>query len=302
MDIIGKRKYTYTLSSILVILSIVMLIFSPLKFGIDFVGGTQLKVQKSESGIITKEALCEKLSEEFCAKSFIVRQADENGVLIEYKQSDESNNQAVIEAIAQVDPESTILQTDFIGSKISEQFRGNALTAIILAIVVILLFIAWAFRKISFPVSSWSYGFSAIVALIHDILIVLGLFALFGYLFDVEVGIPFTVALLTILGYSVNDTIVVYDRVRENILRTKDTAHFAQLVNKSLKETLARSLNTSLTVAVVLIAMIIWGSSSLLWFSVALLIGVIAGTYSSIFVATAIVVNIYEYKKKNKLL
>ncbi len=284
------------------LISIGSLAIFGLKLGIDFVGGTLLEVQSSNAKDLSRQALCQKISPKICTESFIVQESEDNKVIIRYKQSNESENQEVLAAIRLADPEMEILRTDFIGARVSEQLKSNTITAILLSIAVILIYIAFAFRRISFPVSSWSYGFSAIVALVHDVLIVLGFFAVFGHFFDVEIGIPFIAALLTILGYSINDTIVVYDRVRENILRTKNLSKFPQLLNQSLNETLARSMNTSLTVVVVLVAMIIWGSPSLLWFSVALLIGVLAGTYSSIFVATALVVTIYNYKKRKGLL
>jgi len=301
-DIIGKRKHTYIFSALLMIISLSALGVFGLKLGIDFIGGTLLEVQSTNADLLTREELCQSISQDICTESFIVQKSEDNRVIIRYKESDEDENKEVLAAITATDPGMEILRTDFIGATVSEQLKSNTVTAILLSVAMILIYIAFAFRRISFPVSSWSYGFSAIVALVHDIVIVLGLFSIFGYFFDVEIGIPFIAALLTILGYSINDTIVVYDRVRENILRTKNLNQFPQLLNQSLNETLARSMNTSLTVVVVLIAMIIWGSPSLLWFSVALLIGVLAGTYSSIFVATALVVSIYYYKKKKGLL
>lgn len=261
-----------------------------------------MEVESEKSVTLTKENLCSSLSEEICTASFIVQQSEDDRVILRYGEADEERNDAVLASIKSLDPDVVVLRTDFIGATISEQLKDNTLTAILLAVITILLYIAWAFRKISFPVSSWSYGASAVVALAHDIVITLGIFAYLGYFYDVEIGIPFVAALLTILGYSVNDTIVVFDRLRENILRTRDTMHFEKLVNQSLNETLARSMNTSLTVIVVLVAIIFWGSSALIWFAVALLIGVIVGTYSSVFVATALVVSIYHYKQKKHLL
>ncbi len=301
-EIIGKRGVTYVLSGILMLMSVGAVALFGLKPGIDFTGGTLIKVQASTGTTITKDALCKNLPENICAQSFTVQKSEDDTYNIRYVASTEEHNQQVRDALASIDPEVKELSAAFVGSKISDQLRGNALTAILLVVAMILIYIAYAFRKISFPVSSWSYGFTAVVALIHDIMIVLGLFAIFGRFAGVEVGIPFIAALLTILGYSVNDTIVVYDRVRENILRTKNTDQFEAILNQSISETLARSFNTSLTVVVVLVAMIMWGSSSLVWFSVALLIGVVAGTYSSIFVATALVATIYQYKKAKGLI
>lgn len=300
IKILERKKQAFIVSLAFVSIAIFAIFSWGLKFGIDFTGGTLLEVKFSEKSLVDGD-ICASLPSE-CKDNFIIQKSDENRVLIRYGDSDEKFNKEVYSGLVSYDKDIEFLKTDFIGATISEQLKDNALSAIVLAISIILIYIAWAFRKISFPVSSWSYGLGAVVALTHDILIILGIFSFLGYYYGIEVGIPFIAALLTVLGYSVNDTIVVYDRIRENILRTRDTAHFDKLINKSLNETLARSMNTSITVVVVLVAMIFWGSSSLIWFCVALLIGVIVGTYSSIFIATAFVYAVYEYKIENRLL
>ena len=160
-----------------------------------------------------------------------------------------------------------------------------------------MLYIAWAFRKVSRPIASWKYGAGAVIALVHDILITIGFFSILGHYFGVEVGVPFVAALLTILGFSVHDTIVVYDRTRENLLRSSAKESFPEIVNRSLNETLVRSINTSLTVIITLLAIYIFGGDSIRHFSLALLIGVSFGTYSSIFIASALLVTSYEWQK-----
>lgn len=302
LNITGQRRFTYAASAALVLISIVFLALWQLKPGIDFVGGALLEIQSDDASALSRDALCAQLPAEICSESFIVQPSEDGKIIIRYKDADEARNTQVLDVMISIDDDVTILRTDFIGATISEQLKDNTYTAIIMAMVVILLYVAWAFRKISFPVSSWSYGFAAIVALVHDVIITLGIFSFLGHFYGVEISIAFVAALLTILGYSVNDTIVVFDRLRENILRTRDTEHFEDLVNRSLNEAMARSLNTSLTVVVVLLALLIWGSTSLTWFAVALLIGIIIGTYSSIFVATSLVVTIYRYKEKRNLL
>jgi preprotein translocase subunit SecF len=299
INIIGKRDFTYVLSLLLVALSIGALITWGVKPGIDFVGGTEMEFSRTETTEISKDIICEKI-DGGCDSSFTILLSEtEDGktFFVRYKNSDEAFNQKVIAAISEVDPEIQQLKTDFIGATISEQLKNNATKAVLFAVVAILLYIAWAFRKISVPVSSWYYGIGAVVALAHDIIITLGIFAVLGRFVGIEVGVPFVAALLTILGYSVNDTIVVFDRIRENVLRTRSLKDFEGLVNKSLNETIARSINTSLTVVIVLIPMILFGGETLFNFSLALLVGVIFGTYSSIFVATAIIVTIYNIQK-----
>lgn len=299
-DIISKRKYAYIFSGTVVFLSVVAIALWGLKLGIDFVGGTEMEFKIGDEMSITKEILCEKI-EGGCSNDFTVLESQsEHGksIFVRYKNSDEAFNQKVLAAVTEIDATATQLKSDFIGATVSSQLKSNAAKAIAFSIVAILLYIAWAFRKISVPVSSWYYGISAVVALAHDIIITIGAFAILGYFFDQEIGVPFIAALLTILGYSINDTIVVYDRIRENVLKTRSIANFETVVNKSLNETLARSINTSMTVIIVLVPMVLFGGVSLFSFSLALLIGVAFGTYSSIFVATSLVVTIYRLQKK----
>jgi preprotein translocase subunit SecF len=159
-------------------------------------------------------------------------------------------------------------------------------------------FIAFAFRKVSQPVASWKYGLGAVVALVHDVLITVGIFSFLGHFYGMEVGIPFVAALLTILGFSVHDTIVVYDRTRENILKGSSKELFPDVVNRSLNETLVRSINTSMTVIITLLAIYFLGGEAVKGFSLALLIGIAFGTYSSIFIASALLVTSYNWQLK----
>ena len=166
---------------------------------------------------------------------------------------------------------------------------------------MIISYIGWAFRKVSRPISSWKYGIVAIVALLHDVLIPSGVFSALGYLKGVEIDALFVTALLTILGFSVHDTIVVFDRTREN-LKKNPGANFEMTVDKSVRETIARSINTSLTVLFVLFALLFFGGETTRFFSLALIIGIFFGTYSSIFLASPLLVswNNWSQKRKNK--
>jgi len=160
-----------------------------------------------------------------------------------------------------------------------------------LALLGIIFYIAFAFRKISWPLPAWQYGFiTASVALFHDLLIPLGIFAVLGEIQQVQITIPIVVGLLTVLGYSVHDTIIVFDRVRENLLKGREKS-FEDTVNKSLNQTLLRSLSTSLTVLFVLFALFIFGGESLRYFSLGLILGVSFGTYSSIFIASPLLIS-----------
>jgi len=184
-----------------------------------------------------------------------------------------------------------------VGSAISADLRQRSIYAAVAVIIAIVLYIAYSFRKVSKPIKSWKYGVSAVIALIHDVTITMGAFSLLGHFLGVEVGIPFVVALLTILGYSVNDTIVVFDRIRENLIKHTSIS-FEGIVNDSLLQTLGRSLNTSLTAIFVLIALFLFGGESIKTFVLALLIGIISGTYSSIFNAAPLLVVWHNIQKK----
>jgi preprotein translocase subunit SecF len=300
LHIIEKRKYTYVASATLIALSIFALAMWGIKLNSDFVGGTSVEFAVGAESAVTRDVLCEKLAGQ-CDDSFVVRGSEKNEekrIIIKYKQSDEIFNQQVRTAVTEIDPNAKQLKVDFTGAVVSEQLKKNATKAVLFAVFAILLYIAWAFRKISVPVSSWYYGVGAVVALAHDIVITLGVFSALSYFWSIEIGVPFVAALLTILGYSVNDTIVIYDRIRENVLRTRSIKSFETLVNKSLNESLARSFNTSFTVVLVLVPIIFFGGSSLFNFSLALLIGVLLGTYSSIFIAAALIVTIHKINQQ----
>ncbi len=320
LKIISKRKYTYIISLVLIVLSLSALWQWGLKLGIDFKGGTLMEVQFTEKTKLDKTKLkdnkeniqlkkdekkyqapqrqqIEEKLKDLNLNSLIVQPSEQGKVILRYMGSDEKLNEKVLARLKELG-EVKQLRVDFVGSSISDQLKKSAAWALFWSIIGIALYIAWAFRKVSYPVPSWQYGLGAVIALAHDILITMGVFSFLGHYYNVEIGVPFVAALLTILGYSVNDTIVVYDRTRENLLRSDNKETFEELVNRSLNETLARSLNTSLTVVVVLIAIILFGGASIKYFSLALLIGVIAGTYSSIFVATALLVTNYHWSKK----
>lgn len=194
-----------------------------------------------------------------------------------------------------------VKQEDFatIGPTIGKEITLNALKAIVFASLLIVLYIAWSFRTVPKPTSSWRFGICAVIALIHDVLVVVGLFSILGHFFGVEVDSLFVTAILTVIGFSVHDTIVVFDRIRENLRRVVGVP-FGQVVNDSILQTLVRSLNTSLTALLVLLTLLIFGGESIKWFIVALLIGITSGTYSSIFNAAPLLVLWQEWEEKRR--
>ncbi|MCK4591971.1 protein translocase subunit SecF [Candidatus Parcubacteria bacterium] len=222
-------------------------------------------------------------------------EAEESGIEVITDSGEEINIESeeidLESAIAANEESSNIKEKRFdsIGPVIGNELKSTAVIAIAIALIAIVLYIGWAFRKVSRPVSSFKYGIIATITLFHDIIITLGVFAVLGHLYNVEVGIPFVAALLAILGYSVNDTIVVFDRTRENLIRS-GSDDFEKVVNKSVNETLIRSLNTSFTTLLVLITLYLFGGETIKYFIVALIVGITAGTYSSIFIASPLLV------------
>lgn len=191
-----------------------------------------------------------------------------------------------------------VTSSETVGPVIGAETTQKAFYAVGIASLAIIIYIAYAFREIPAPHSPWKFGICAVIALIHDVLVVAGVFSLLGHFYQVEVDALFVTALLTIIGFSVHDTIVVFDRIRENLRKTAGKMPFEQVVNESILQTLGRSIRTSLTVVITLLALIVYGGVSIRWFVVALLIGIISGTYSSIFNAAPLLVVWEEFKRK----
>ncbi len=295
-NIISKIKYAYIFSATLTILSIIALIVWGLNLGIDFKGGTLMEVQFSKD-VPAISDIQDKVKD-VGVRDLTIQPSQNNSVLLRYLASDETHNEAMLAKLREFDPDAKQTRVDFIGASVSDQIKRNAIWAVVLACFGIAGYIAIAFRKVSRPIPSWQYGTNAVIALIHDTLITIGVFSALGHFYNIEVGVPFVAALLTILGFSVHDTIVVYDRTRENLIRSSSKESFPEIVNRSLNETLVRSINTSLTVIITLLAIYIFGGETIKYFSLALLIGITFGTYSSIFIASALLVTSYRLKTR----
>lgn len=272
-----RYKLLFFFLSILVILpGFYYLITSGLKLGIDFTGGALLEYEFEKS--VNREEL---------KKYGTVTPAGVTTYIIRTKPLEHEKLQELKKEFNDRFGKFEIRREENVGPVIGKELKRKALIALSLACVMIVLYIAFAFRKLPKPTSSLRFGIAAIVALIHDVLVVVGLFAIFGKFFLVEVDTLFVTALLTVIGFSVHDTIVVFDRIRENIPKYLNKK-FSEVADISITQTLARSLNTSLTVVFVLLALLLFGGETIFWFVVALLIGIISGTYSSIFNATAL--------------
>ncbi len=286
MNFIRYSKVYYIFSGLLMIASILALSLWGLNLGIDFLGGSLLEVEYKEERP-ANQLIQEKL--EFLDLGEItIQPVGEKGIILRLKDIEEKTHQEVLAELENIGPLEE-KRFESIGPVIGRELQTKTIRAIILVFLAIILYIAWAFRKISSPLSSWKYGIAALVALFHDVLITCGIFAVLGRFFGIEMGIPFVAALLTILGYSVNDSIVVFDRVRENLIKSLGKS-FEEVVNKSLNQTLIRSLSTSFTTFLILIIVYFLGGETIRYFVLTLIIGIISGTYSSIFIASPILV------------
>ena len=282
-----KYKTWYFVFSMLIILpGLYFLVTSGLKAGIDFTGGALLEYRFEKS--INSSDLKTQISSQGIEVGQITPSSD-NVYIIRTKPIEQVKINTLKSALNEKFGAVEERRVEFVGPVIGNELRQKAFIATALASIVIVLYLAFSFRKVPRPMSSWRFGIAAVIALIHDILVVVGAFAILGKFLNVELDTLFVTALLTVIGFSVHDTIVVFDRIRENL--TKMTSKkFIDVANLSVIQTLGRSLNTSLTVVFVLLAMLLFGGETIRWFVVALLIGIISGTYSSIFNATALLV------------
>jgi len=302
MQIISHRKIYFSISLILVLASLVSLLLWGLKLGIDFSGGTLMEVEFLEERP-SNQQIQEGLAD-LELDQIILQSTGQKGLILRLKDIDEETHQMILaelrklnsseESISQIITEKRF---ESVGPLIGQELKRKASWAIILAMAAIILYIAWAFRKISKPVASWQYGLVAIIALFHDILITLGFFSALGHYWNIEIGLPLVAAFLTILGYSVNNSIVIFDRSRENLLRSHWT-DFEETINQSIEQSVTRCLNTALTTLFVLLAIFLLGGQSIKYFALALIIGIIIGTYSSIFVTSSLIVVWQKWQKK----
>lgn len=286
MNIINKKNWFFLISAAIIIPGIISLILFRLNFGIDFAGGSLWELK------FGKEIDTGKIGEVIRANDVelaSIQKTSEASFLLRLRTIDQQTNKKITEQLNKEFGQVTELRFETVGPTISKELTENAFKAVGLSLLGIIVYITWAFRNIPKEVSSFRFGVSAIIALIHDVLVVVGAFSIFGHFFKVEIDSLFVTALLTVIGFSVHDTIVVFDRVRENLIKHPGR-EFTQVVNDSILQTLGRSLATSLTVVFVLVALLLFGGTTIRWFVVALLIGIVSGTYSSIFNAAPILV------------
>lgn len=296
MNSIKYKKWYFALSLLVIIPGILSLFLYGLKPAIDFRGGSRLTF--SQSSVLSAQQKQELISQ-FEKEKVKIDSVSTSGnkITIQTPPLDQTTHNTVIANVQKTVPSMKEDEFATVGPTIGQETTTNALLGVTIASALIVLYIAWSFRGVPKPTNSWQFGITAVIALLHDALVLLGIFSILGHFFNVEVDSLFVTAILTVIGFSVHDTIVVFDRIRENLHKTPNLP-FATTVNNSILQTLGRSLNTSLTVVLVLFTLLLFGGQSTFWFIVALLVGVISGTYSSIFNAAPMLVLWQELKSK----
>ncbi len=300
MQIVKYSKSFLLASLVILIPGILSLIFYGLNLGIDFTGGSNFEF-KLKSPTQDSSAVLTQARQVFDDKKIGIKNIDitkDNVLDVRTLPVDSAQGEAVKTELNVKLGGVELLMFETVGPSVGAETTQRSFMAVAIAALGILFYIAFAFRNIPAPYSSFRFGVSAIIAMLHDALVVIGIFSILGWLFKIEIDTLFITAILTVIGFSVHDTIVVFDRIRENLKKLPDHWHFDEVVNYSIVETLNRSVSTSLTVVITLTALLLLGGESIKLFSLALLIGIVSGTYSSIFTAAPILVLWEKYKKK----
>ncbi len=300
MYVVRNRNVFFFITGLLVAASIAALATFGLHFGTDFTGGTLAEVRyegQRPAPQLINEALTGAGFE-----GYSLREAGDDSYILRAGNLTDIQRSSLPELLSGGDAyRGEITQLTEVGPTIGMELRNKSIVAVAVVLLCIMLFIAFAFRHVSEPVSSWTYGLIAIVTLLHDVIIPLGAFSIFGYLWGAQVDTLFVTALLTILGFSIHDTIVVFDRTRENLRINHEKGRkepFAETAGRALNQTMVRSINTSVTVAISLTALFLFGPASTKDFALTLLVGIVAGTYSSIFFATPLLVTWDSWRRK----
>ncbi len=282
-NIIGKRLWFFIIAGVVILVCVISLAVFGLKAGVEFSSGSVMTVgfeKKVDKG---------ELEEELASLGYanvIIQRVGEDEFLVRLPRLSSKDKTELEADLTSTFETLNVREFDDVSEMVAAETTRNAAIAVAVAAVGILLYIAWAFRRMPNP---FHYGTCAVIALLHDTLVALGVFSILGGLFGWEIDLKFVIGILAVIGYSVNNTVVVFDRIRENL--TRDTrADFEVVVNNSLVETMSRSLNTSLTTLFVVLALLLFVGTAIQNFAVVLLIGIIAGTYSSLFIAPSLLV------------
>jgi preprotein translocase subunit SecF len=293
-NLLKYYKFWFAVSGLIILFGIISLSLYGLNLGIDFKGGTMMELKFDKSFDIGKVRQVLGQDE---VKNFQLQTAENNSLIIKTENLDKAKHDQVVGDLQKQVGDFKETQLQSIGPVIGQELKKDAFYQLVLVSLGIVIYISYAFRRVAKPVTSWRFGWSAVVALFHDLLFMLGVFSLLGHFKGVEVDSLFVTAILTVLGFSTHDTIVVFDRIRENLkVYAGESIEF--VVNHSISQTLVRSLNTSLTVLFVLLALLLFGGETIRWFVFALFIGVLVGTYSSIFIASPVLMQWQKWRTK----
>jgi preprotein translocase subunit SecF len=299
MFIVKHKKIFLSLSIILVVLSIASFFVFGVKMGIDFKGGAITEI--SYTGIRPDQETLNKNLESLNLGSILIQPTGESNYIIKSRDLSEAEHSLLLKTLS-FNGQESLTEANFnsIGPSVGRELTRKAIVAVILVSLAIILFIAFAFRKVSRPVSSWKYGFIAIVTLLHDVIFTVGVFIVLSNFYGVELDTLFVVAILTILGLSVSDTIVIFDRIRENLRNSGgiNKINFGEIVGHSLEQSFARSIATSFSTILVLLALFFFGPVTTKYFALMLTAGMFIGTYSSIFLASPLLVLVEEKQSK----
>ena len=297
-----SRIYTimFFVSMALTLLALGIFLMYGLNFGIDFRGGSILEIEFNNVRPLAED-IQKVLSDNLSIKDIEVSFVGDKGILLKMGEISEVQHQEILKTIKDNFSEpSQENKFDSIGPVVGEELKDKSIQAVVITLLAIIIYIAFVFRKMSVVLSPWAMGLAAMIALAHDIIIPVGVFSLLGHFSGIEISAVFMAALLTILGYSVSDTVVIFDRIRENVIRNRARENFSKLVHASIMQTLTRSLNTNFTALLSLVAIYLFGGESLKYFALALIIGIFLGAYSSIFVASPLLVWWSDWTKKRR--
>ncbi|MEK7647555.1 MAG: protein translocase subunit SecF [Patescibacteria group bacterium] len=300
ISIVKTRKVWYSAAVVYLFIAIAAIFWYGFKPGLDFTGGALLEVDFSQnrpSTSVVYEAL-----KPMDLGTIVAQPADEQAMLVRLPFLSVEQHQEVLNRLDELNGTAPIVETRYetIGPSVSSELKSKSISAIILVILGIMVYITWTFRKVSKPIPSWNYGLIVVVALVHDVIVPAGVMAVLGHFLGYEIDTLFVVALLTILAFSVNDTIVTFDRIRENLVRAPQP-DFADTVDNSINETITRSLATSFAVLLTMFAVYFFGGETVEHFMLIMIVGMIAGTYSSIFLASPMLVDLARRMDVHKL-
>ena len=295
MNLIKHRKWWYIISAVIIIPGTIALILWGLKPSIDFTGGSRWEISGTADSSKAQDFM--KANE---VSEVTIQKVGGESLSIRFKEIDEAKHKALKEKLPELGTNISESSFEIVGPSISKEITRNAFISVILASLVIIIYVAYSFRKVPYPANSFEFGVAAIIATLHDVLVVCGIFAILGHYWNVEVDPLFITGILTVIGFSVHDTIVIFDRIRENFLK-KGSDDFEDVVNTSVIEMLPRTINTSFLVWVILLVLLLFGGTTIRYFVLVLVIGIFSGTYSSILNASPLLVTWQEIKKKRSL-